>query len=233
MKKKFLSLMMAAAVVATTSVSAFAAGNDFTMPDTANVTSQDDVDGSAEVQINGNIQDKNGNDAPSTFKVTVPTAANFTVNQNGVLVGPKFTVKNQGSQSVEVYAQNFSAGQGNIKVISENTISTDKGQREPALDRTSISLKLRGDSGQIAYLEANQGKAGVHGQADLLDTPTSDILLTTLPAGTDEKPTSKIINLEGSAGSKPVEKAVSDSFTLTLKIKKVTKNAQNTQDRQE
>ena len=224
MKKKFLSLMMAAAVVATTSVSAFAAGNDVTMPSAANVTTQDNEDATANVKINGNIQDEKGNDAPGTFKVTVPTAANFTVNQNGVLVGPELVVKNQGNQSVQVYAQNFSAGQGNIKVVSEDTIATDKGNAQPQLDRTSISLKLRGDSTQTAYLEANNGKSGVHGQPDLSDTTNTGILLTTLSAGTDENPTSKIINLEGSAGSKPITKAVSDSFTLTLKIKKVVNN---------
>lgn len=221
MKKKFLSLMMAAAVVATTSVSAFAAGNDVTMPSAANVTTQDNEDATANVKINGNIQDANGNDAPDTFKVTVPTAANFTVNQNGVLVGPELVVKNQGNQSVQVYAQNFSAGQGNIKVISEDTIANDKKSGSATLDRTSVSLKLRGDSTQIAYLEANNGKSGVHGQPDLSDTTTTGILLTTLSAGTDENPTSKSINLEGSAGSQTIPKAVSDSFTLTLKIKKV------------
>lgn len=233
MKKKFLSLMMAAAVVATTSVSAFAAGNDVTMPSAANVKTQDNEDGTAEVTINGNIQDANGNDAPDTFKVTVPTAANFTVNQNGVLVGPKLVVKNQGKQSVQVYAQNFSAGQGNIKVVSEGTIDADKKKTQHELDRTSVSLKLRGDSTETAYLEANNGKSGVHKISDLSDTANSGVLLTTLSAGTDENPTSKIINLDGSAGSNPVKKPVSDSFTLTLKIKKVTKVAQDTQVNQD
>lgn len=236
MKKKFLSLMMAAAVVATTSVSAFAAGNDVTMPSEANVKTQDNEDGTADVTINGNIQDANGNDAPDTFKVTVPTAANFTVNQKGVLVGPKLVVKNQGKQSVQVYAQNFSAGQGNIKVISEDRIASDKGISKPTLDRTFVSLKLIGDSKKVAYLEANDGKSGVHSQSNLEDTTTNEVLLTTLSAGTEENPASKTIKLEGSAGSQTIPTAVSDSFTLTLKIKKVTKDTQNageTQDSRE
>lgn len=227
MKKKFLSLMMAAAVVATTSVSAFAAGNDITMPSAANVTTQDNEDATANVKINGNIQDEHGNDAPDTFKVTVPTAANFTVNQKGLLVGPELVVKNQGNQSVQVYAQNFSSGQGNIKVVSEGEIDADKVKSKPELDRTSVSLKLRGDSTKIAYLEANNGKSGVHTQSNLSDKVDNGILLTTLSAGTDEKPTSKIIYLEGSAGSNTIPKAVSDSFTLTLKIKKVTKGTES------
>lgn len=221
MKKKFLSLMMAAAVVATTSVSAFAAGNDVTMPNTANVISQDNVDGSAQVQINGNIQDENGNDAPSTFKVTVPTAANFTVNQNGVLVGPTLTVKNQGSQSVQVLAKSFSAGNGNIKVVSEDTINTDKGLSESKLDRTNVSLKLTGNSGTVAYLGASNGVGGVYGQPDLGTVSADGVLLTTLNAGTESTPTTSDITLTGIAGKKSVAKPVSDSFTLTLKIKKV------------
>ena len=70
MKKKFLSLMMAAAMVATTSISAFAADNvdnSVITPNAANVITQDDQDGSAQVQIKGNIQDDKGNNAAATF----------------------------------------------------------------------------------------------------------------------------------------------------------------------
>lgn len=225
MKKKFLSLMMAAAVVATTSVSAFAAENDVKMPDKANVISQDDVEGSAQVEINGNIQDENGNDAPSTFKVTVPTAANFTVNQKGVLVGPTLTVKNQGSQSIQVLAKSFSAGKGNIKVVSESAINTDKNSRTPQLDRTSVSLKLTGNSTTPAYLGASNGVGGVYEKENLQTVTTDGILLTTLNPGTESTPTTSDITLTGVAGKKSVKDAVSDSFTLTLKIKKVTKGA--------
>ena len=226
MKKKFLSLMMAAAVVATTSVSAFAAGNDITMPNTANVTSQDDADGSAQVQINGNIQDESGNDAPSTFKVTVPTAANFTVNQNGFLVGPTLKVKNQGSQSIQVLAQSFSAGNGYIKVVSEKEINDDKKLPASKLDRTNVSLKLTGNSGTVAYLGASNGVGGVYERPELEGVNADGILLTTLNAGTESTPTTSDITLTGVAGKNTVKKPVSDSFTLTLKIKKVTKGNQ-------
>ena len=226
MKKKFLSLMMAAAVVATTSVSAFAAGNDVEMPSSANVTTSDAADGTAQVQINGNIQDEKGNDAPSTFKVTVPTAANFTVNQNGVLVGPTLTVKNQGSQSVKVLAKSFSAGNGYIKVVSEKKINEDKKLSDSKLDRTNVSLKLTGDSGTVAYLGASNGVGGVYGEEDLTSVSTDGILLTTLDAGTESKPTTSDITLTGVAGKKTVKDPVSDSFTLTLKIKKVTKGSE-------
>lgn len=226
MKKKFLSLMMAAAVVATTSVSAFAAGNDVTMPDSANVTSSDGQETTSNVTINGNIQDNKGNDAPSTFKVTVPTAASFTVNKAGSLVGPTLTVKNEGKQEVEVYAQSFSAGNGNIQVISEDTIKTDTAKDSATLDRSSVSLKLTGNSGQTAYLGAATGiRAGVYGQPGLNAEQISQdgILLTTLAGGSEQTPSTQTIRMEGSAGKNTVAKAVSDTFTLTLKIKKVVK----------
>lgn len=231
MKKKFLSLMMAAAMVATTSVSAFAEGNEVTMPPSANVTSSDEQGTTADVTINGNIQDDKGNDAPSTFKVTVPTAASFTVNKAGSLVGPKLTVKNEGKQEVQVYAQSFSAGKGDIKVISEDAIKQDAKKGTSDLDRSSVSLKLIGDSGNTAYLgTATNGKSGVYSQPELNDEQTDDeqnsvdgILLTTLASGSEERPSTQTIRMEGTAGKNPVSKAVSDTFTLTLKIKKVVK----------
>lgn len=224
MKKKFLSLMMAAAVVATTSVSAFAAENDVTMPNSANVTSSDEQETTSNVTINGNIQDDKGNDAPSTFKVTVPTAASFTVNKAGSLVGPTLTVKNEGKQEVQVYAQSFKAGNGDIKVISEDTIKTDTKSDSATLDRSSVSLKLIGDSGQTAYLGAATGiTPGVYGQPNLDSVSTTGILLTTLASGSENAPSTKTIRMEGSAGKNVVNDAVSDAFTLTLKIKKVVK----------
>lgn len=230
MKKKFLSLMMAAAVVATTSVSAFAevVRDNVTYPDTANIISSDKQEPTYDVTINGNIQDDKGNDAASTFKVTVPTAASFTVNKAGNLVGPKMTVKNEGKQEIEVYAQSFSAGNGDIQVISENKIKEDTALDGSAtLKRDSVSLKLTGDPGKTAYLGAATGiTAGVYSDAALgaSQISTSGILLTTLAAGTEESPSTQIIRMEGSAGKKPVDHAVSDAFTLTLRIKKVVKS---------
>lgn len=230
MKKKFLSLMMAAAVVATTSVSAFAevVRDNVTYPDSANVISSDKQETTSNVTINGNIQDEKGNDAASTFKVTVPTAASFTVNKEGNLVGPTLTVKNEGKQEVQVYAQSFSAGNGEIKVISEDTIKEDTEKAEATLDRSSVSLKLIGDSsGQTAYLGAAAGiNPGVYGQPGLAasSVSTDGILLATLASGSEQEPSMQTIRMEGSAGKKTVNKAVSDAFTLTLKIKKVVKS---------
>lgn len=227
MKKKFLSLMMAAAVVATTSVSAFAEERDnATYPDSMNVTTRDDQDGQQDVKITGNVTDDSGNMPASTFKVTVPTAASFTVNQKGVFVGPKLEVKNSGSQTVKVLAQSFTRiGSGNITITNENKITqanaaSDSGQK---LDRKTVSLKLLGEGKKAAYL--SPGKfTGVYKNADLEDSSKAEddgVELLTLDPGTESQPTKKTITLSGSAGTESVTQSVSDEFRLTLKIRKV------------
>ena len=229
MKKKFLSLMMAAAVVATTSVSAFAAENNVTMPDSANVITRDDKDAQQNVTITGKIMDNNGNMPADTFKVTVPTAASFTVNQKGVFAGPTLEIKNSGSQTVEVSAQSFTRiGSGDITITDEAAITTanapgtDDGHK---LDRKTVSLKLVGEENVAAYL--SPGKfTGVYKQADLAEQSQAGddgVKLLTLDPGTESQPTKKTITLSGSAGTKSVDKPVSDQFRLTLKIKKVVK----------
>lgn len=224
MKKKFLSLMMAAAVVATTSVSAFAAESDksVTMPTEANIKSLDSEEVRHDVTITGKVQDKKGTMPTATFKVTVPTAANFTVNQAGILVGPDLTVKNEGTQAVKVLAQGFeNVGTGDIKVIDSNTIATDTNLEADnrKLDRTNVSLRLEGDNGNIAYLAAGNNKSGVSDQPTLTDMTEEGVELITLSAG-DNVPTEKTISLKGTAGSKTIDAPVSDTFKLTLKIKK-------------
>ena len=219
MKKKFLSLMMAAAVVATTSVSAFAAenDNDVVMPTESNVNTLDSEDYKHELTITGKVQDNHGNMPTDTFKVTVPTAANFTVNQAGKLVGPTLTVKNEGTQAISVWAQDFeNTGTGAIKVISSTKIEQDaQGNRE--LERNNVSLKLEGDGNNVAYLAAGD-KSGVSNSEDLTITKGGVELVTLAPGNNGA--TIKKIPLKGTAGAKEIEHAVSDTFKLTLKIKK-------------
>lgn len=227
MKKKFLSLMMAAAVVATTSVSAFAAGNDVTMPSEANVKTQDNQDGNADVTITGNITDQSGNMPSTSFKVTVPTAANFTVTQN-TFVGPTLEVKNEGSQEIEVYAQSFrriSGGTGTINTVTAEQIKQDNENHadSPELTRAHVALNLEGPSNEKAYLKVSNGETGVYTN-DTLQTSAGDqgVKLLSLGAG-DTDPQIGTIKLKGSAGKGEVTKAINDKFQLTLKIRKVTK----------
>ena len=234
MKKKFLSLMMAAAVVATTSVSAFAdvVREGVTYPDSANVISQDDAGATSNVTITGNIVDKKGNMPTASFKVTVPTAASFTVNKSG-FIGADLEVKNEGPQEIEVYAQSFSrvsGGTGLINTVKESDITRDNGSgADPTLTKADVALKLEGQNFEgsedgVAYLKAVNGKKGVYKRDTLEESELAEdgVKLLKLKAG-DTNPQKDIIRLDGLAGSKEVESAITDKFQLTLKIKKVKK----------
>ena len=220
MKKKFLSLMMAAAVVATTSVSAFAAAENnvqVTTPEHANVTDSDSNSPTQDVQITGHVQNNSGEMPATSFKVTVPTAANFTVTKDGAVVGPELEIKNEGTQAIKVYATNFSkTTNGALKVVKEADLT---GQ-----PRSTVALKLTVDSEVKAYLGAGGDQNGVFTDDALSDQVSGDISddkgkLMTLEAGANEAKKRKI-KLEGTAGSGTVNTAVSDTFKLVLKIKK-------------
>ena len=139
MKKKFLSLMMAAAVVATTSVSAFADEHQLTA-----VGEEKQV----EVGIEGKVEDNNGNVLPSTVTVTVPTSLNFTVKKDGTVVSPEIEITNSGNEPVSVIATDFidTTGNSGIKVIKD---------AEPA-NRSEVKLRLVGGNQDITLTsEAN------------------------------------------------------------------------------
>lgn len=219
MKKKFLSLMMAAAVVATTSVSAFAAAEEVDksvdMPTQSNINSLDSSEHSHEVTITGKVQSDDGKMPATSFKVTVPTAANFTVNSAGTVVGPTLTVKNEGTQAIKVFAQNFrNTGNGDIQVLSADAISGDN-----SLNRSNISLKLVGEKTNVAYLAAGNGINRVSRSEDL--STIDEVELLGLTAGKDGVAVEKSFTLQGTAGKgKGVSNPISDTFELTLKIKK-------------
>ena len=213
MKKKFLSLMMAAAVVATTSVSAFA----------ANVTDSDKSEAEADVTITGNVQDDSGNDAAGTFKVTVPTTANFTVTKNGVFLGTELEISNEGSQDIDVYAYKFvdKSGSEKINVVDEQQLTNS----ESPANRTTVSMKLT-NGGKVAHLKTDN-TGGVYGDGSGNQVERGlGVKLLNLTSGTELAPKKGKIKLEGQAGQAgqiTEGQAVSDDFTLTLKIKKAAK----------
>lgn len=212
MKKKFLSLMMAAAVVATTSVSAFA----------ANVVGPDNKEAQTDVTITGNVQDTSGNDAVGTFKVTIPTNTGFTVTKNGTVISTELNVENAGTQNIEVYAYKFVDKTGNedkgISVVGEGEITG------PDVKNNKVSLKLTSSTGEgEAFLSSNTSENGVYTKADLsVAASGSGVKLLSLQGGTEENPSIGKIKLDGKAGQSAVSTPVSDEFKLTLKIKKAT-----------
>ena len=212
MKKKFLSLMMAAAVVATTSVSAFA----------ANVVGPDDKEPEMEVTITGNVRNAQGDDAVGTFKVTVPTNTGFTVTKNGTVLGTELNIENAGTQNIEVYAYKFvdETGSENINVVGEAQIT---GEHSNA-NNNMVSLKLSSSTGEgEVFLSSDGSGNGLHKTAQLSSpADATGVKLLSLQGGTEEKPSTGKIKLNGRAGQTAVSTPVSDDFKLTLKIKKAT-----------
>ena len=221
MKKKFLSLMMAAAVVATTSVSAFAAENvQVTTPGSPNITELDSESPTHKVDIIGHVQNDRGEMPATSFKVTVPTAANFTVTKEGEVLGPELEVKNEGTQGIEVYATEFKkTTSGALKVVKSSGLSS--------APRTSVALKLVVNGDAVAHLGAGGDENGVFKNEDLNEHTDGGEKLLTLEAGANGAKT-KRIDLVGSAGTQKQEirEAVSDTFKLVLKIKKAPVNSQ-------
>lgn len=210
MKKKFLSLMMAAAVVATTSVSAFAEDRVIESPD--------DQHAQSKVEITGNVQNNAGENPVGTFKVTVPTRAEFTVTNEGTVISANLDIKNAGSQGIEVYAYKFAdnSGTGKINVISEDELT----QEIQTKKNSDVALKLTSSIGDgVAHLSSSSSE-GVAGKTSGDYVPNLGVKLLTLSSGTEQKPTSGQIILDGKAGKAKLDDAVSDDFTLTLKIKK-------------
>ena len=209
MKKKFLSLMMAAAVVATTSVSAFAAGNDVTVTN----------DGQqVPVTIEGSVNGDGDKPAPGTLSVTVPTALSFAVKNDGTLQGTQITVENTGTQAISVYAYEFidtTAG-SKITVHSETDQSLDK--------RSDIKLRINGNGGTAYFKSEDASKveknAGIYLVGGTKADGTDGILVSNLSQGQRDN-----LKLTGEGGSGELDAAdnntgISDTFTLRLKIKK-------------
>lgn len=217
MKKKFLSLMMAAAVVATTSVSAFASTTNTVNGEEGGTYQQD-------VIITGDIQDNDGQTKPGTISVSVPTNASFMVSDDGTFTGSGIELTNLGTTPVDVSAERFidSNGTEGVELKSESDVTSDQGN----VERNKVALRLTSTKNTI-YLSST-GKAsgletGLYKEKTInqkAETEDEKYLLTLNGTGS-----TGTISISGDAGKKAnsVPKAIKDTFTLTLKIKKSTK----------
>lgn len=201
MKKKLLSLVLAGAMVASTSVSAFA--------DTT-VTSTNGKDIDHKIDVLGNVaKTSNNTTLPGTISVTVPTTANFTVDNKGVLDGSRITVTNVGTEKVEVYAHEFID-------TGKSTGITVKRRLESNEQRNNITLYLSGDEGN-AYFGSTVDR-GIY-KNDTEEGPVENqdgIKLATLNSNGTVN-----LQLQGAGGTDgSLENAIQEKFTLKLKIKK-------------
>lgn len=220
MKKKLLSLVLAGAMVASTSVSAFADTVSSEIYEakggtTYNVTDERDAD----IRIEGKIADDKDEVTPSTISVTVPTAAKFTVNSAGELIGSHINITSQGDTKVKVIAQGFTdiSGTQKINAVDLNTLDRENGKSESeSPDRKMVYLTLSGKQGAVS-LQSNSGS----GVCELNNsTPIQNEENRVL--GTVSNDSDLQLSLEGRAVKKgqPLDEPLSDSFTLVLRLKK-------------
>lgn len=208
MKKKFLSLMMAAAVVATTSVSAFAA--DETIEVGKNGVEQD-------VSITGNIADSSDQIVEGTITVTVPTAMAFTINSAGELENGKIIISNKSNSKVEVIAKGFedSTPNSGIVVKKKNELQDSD---EKAGDK-NIALTLIGKK-SVGLCSSGSGLYNVDSdQADIQGSTGASLGVISAKHDLELKldgQTKKGDNNLYKAPANPIQ----DNFTLKLKIQK-------------
>lgn len=205
MKKKLLSLVLAGAMVASTSVSAFAK--------TINDSDAKEVD--TNVSITGNVLNESGDTPAGNFNITIPTTAAFTVSRNGDVVSMPITIENHGDQNIDVYAKQFidttPAADAKITVVGESALK-DK-------DRTNVSLNIQGNM-KTLFLKSTESGNGIYKDATLTTNASDeDLKIANIAGNQDGK-----VTISGRAGETgTVADSVSDQFTLVLKIKKSSK----------
>lgn len=215
MKKKLLSLVLAGAMVASTSVSAFAEKATGTIFEATGGSSYDitNSERDADISIEGKIANNDNDVKPSTISVTVPTAAKFTVDSDGNLIGSTIAITSQGEGEVQVIAHKFKdiTGTQEIEVVDENTLKT-------STTRNQVSLTLKGNAGSVSLKSETSDGSGLCkiGTSEKI-TEDSDKVIGEIRNGQTEK-----LTLEGKAVKTATapNSPVSDTFTLTLKIKK-------------
>lgn len=203
MKKKLLSLVLAGAMVASTSVSAFA---DTT--DTIVTTDGQQVP----VTIKGSVNGLDNKPAPGTLSVTVPTTLSFIVKNNGTVEGSYIRVQNNGTQPINVYAYEFVDKTENSGIIVNNAGDLSK--------KSDVSLTLSGRDGIACFKSETIGgeNRGVYTSNNAKATGDG-VLISKILIGQSDN-----LNLEGRAGTQNLDQnndvGITDTFTLKLKIKK-------------
>lgn len=214
MKKKLLSLVLAGAMVASTSVSAFAA----TTMDNV-IEGSDNTEPTTNVTIKGQVLDNTGNAPAGTFNVTVPTAASFTVNTDSTVTTAKIKVANNGEQNIDVYATKFvdiSKDEGDgITVVKESEVKSKS--------RKFVSLQLTGNL-DTAYLKTEDTESGnltgIYSDRALSASSQDGIKLANVQSNSEYSLT---LSGKGGEDTEEISDAISNDFTLTLKIKKSEK----------
>lgn len=222
MKKKLLSLVLAGAMVASTSVSAFA------VTDTTKEVTVDSNGTTSRVDIEGNVQNGAGEVVSGTISVTVPTAISFTIDKSGNIDAGNIEIVNRNSEKdkVEVVAKQFNDPKPTtgIVLVKDGELDNKITQNSDANIRY-MSLNLEGTDGSVGLVSSKSDSS--IGLVDATGTEVTEI--TNKPLGNAWEGNSLTLNLTGRTTKTgetytPPTNAIRSNFNLVLKIQKV-KNA--------
>lgn len=207
MKKKLLSLVLAGAMVASTSVSAFADTNTVTTDgETTNVT------------IKGSVANNEGEAPAGTISVTIPTTLSFNVSKEGAVNGGEVNIKNNGLDIIEVTAVEFQDKNPTTKI----NVKTPNDFNETSDSRSDIVLSIGGNQ-KRAYFKSEEVNSSQNGIYDVQGVNQRDgIKVSKIEAEGSDK-----LTLVGVGGKQALSEegegktGVMDEFILTLKVSKV------------
>lgn len=181
-----------------------------------NITGSDTTEQKHNISITGNVLNDKGEMPSGTFQVVVPTTASFTVNEKGQFLTIPFTIKNEGYQNIDVYAYKFIDvdGTAGINVKPKSEINEQS-------SRSDIAMNISGNN-STAYFKTediDDEKTGVYNESNLQSSAgSSGIKVSKILAGSNDT-----LTLYGQAGKNSnIDTAISNRFTLILKIKKST-----------
>lgn len=214
MKKKLLSLVLAGAMVASTSVSAFAETKTHEVREN---------NGQVNVDINGVVDANDGTSPSGTISVSVPTALNFKVDKTGRVEGSSINITNNGTDAVDITAVNFedTTPALGITVKAPNEFNQ---QQLGEVSRSEVALSIRGKGGTGVYLKTVNTGSGKTGLVNASGSEETDFKLSTIEGNGN----SDSLTLSGFAGTKDLDgeaetKGITDKFVLTLKISKANR----------
>ena len=217
MKKKLLSLVLAGAMVASTSVSAFADDNrEYII---------DDQGRDHQVTVTGDVLDTKNEAVPGTITVTVPTSMGFTINKDGALQGGDITIVNRSQKSVEVVAKEFKDTTSDSKIIAVKDSELDQKIQENSStpNKRYVSLTLTGNGKSLGLVSSSDDS-----ETGFIDEAENKIAKGTNPSlGHAWESNNLNLSLSGRAKSSqsgqtytPPTEPIKDQFNLVLKIQK-------------
>lgn len=211
MKKKLLSLVLAGAMVASTSVSAFAATPTPTVTE-SNTILPGDNEKDIDIDITGDILDDKGNTKPGTISVTVPTAVNFTVTKDGVLTSGDMVITNNSNEKIKVSVKEFrdADAENNINIVKKSVFDSGNGASD--IPREKIWLSLAGKGISVGFESEGRGK--------MYNLANDNAITSSEEIGKINGIGELKLRLEGGGGTQPGSSSdpIKDNFNLVLTI---------------